>query len=82
MVFIIVLCVASFLVLLYGHILEPFMNFMDSSDDSVDSEISAPREITLDIIQIIWPKGLLLIIFLGVSSALFLEYQKKTYKEG
>lgn len=81
LIFIICLGLASFLILLFGHVLEPFMNLMESSDDIIDSEISAPRGYLSQIIQIVWPRGVLLAIFVALSFALFMEYQKIKYKE-
>lgn len=79
--YILCLALASFLILVLGIIVEPFMNLMDSSDDSIDSEISAPRGFVSQLAQLIWPKGLLLIIFLACSGAVIMEYQKRKYKE-
>lgn len=80
-VFILCLAIASFLVLLLGHVVEPFMNLMNSNDDSVDEDISAPRSLMATFIGYFWPKGLLLVIFTGLGMALFMSYQKKNYQE-
>jgi hypothetical protein len=80
--FIILLGMTSLVVLLLGHVVEPFMNLIDSSDDSINPDVSAPREGMNQFIQLFWPKGLLLSIFISATVALFMEYQKKTYKEG
>jgi len=80
-IFIIVLAIASVLILLYGHVLEPFLNLMDSGDDSISESVSYPRSLMSQFAQIIWPKGLLLAIFIGTSAAVLMEYQKAKYKE-
>ena len=80
-IFILCLAIVSFLVLIIGFIIEPFMNLMDSTDDDIDSDISLPREYVSQFIQVMWPKGLLLIIFLALSGALIMEYQKNRYKD-
>lgn len=80
-VVIIVIAVAGFLVLIYGEVLEPFFNFGGGSDDTVAPEISYPRLVTHQILQIIWPKGVLLVILIGVLGAMLMEYQKVKYRQ-
>jgi len=58
------------------------MNLIDSSDTDIDSDVSAPRGYISVFVQMIWPKGLLLVIFLILSGALLMEYQKQKYREG
>jgi len=81
-IFIICLAIVSFLVLILGFILEPFMNLMDSSDTNINPDISVPRGYVSTFVQIIWPKGLLLITFLILSGTLLMEYQKNKYQQG
>jgi len=80
-IFIFILAVASFLLLIINFAVEPFMNLIDSDDDVIDPSVSAPRDGMNLFIQIFWPKGLLLTIFLGGAFAVFMEYQKKNYRE-
>ena len=80
-VFILALAITSFLILILGHVAEPFLNLMDSTDTTIDENILAPRNAMLWFWQLFWPKGLLITIFIGLSLALFMEYQKKQYKE-
>jgi len=81
-IFIICLGVASFLILLFGPILEPFFNLAHSEDSTIDSEISTPRGYVDSFMQIFWPKGLLIVILLGLSLGLLMEYQKSKYQRG
>lgn len=81
-VFIIVLAVASVLILIGGEILTPFFNLMGSSDTNIAANVSEPRGFMYNGLQLIWPNGLLLAIFLGISFCLLMEYQKWKYKEG
>lgn len=80
-IFIIVLAVASFTILILSEVFEPFMNLMESSDDSVSSSVSAPRGWVSSFFQILYPKGLLLGILIGSGIGLIMEYQKIRYKE-
>lgn len=82
-IIILVICLGlgSFLVLLLGEINEPMLNFMDSEDDSIDESVSSPRESVSGFLQIFWPRGVLLIVLLGLALAVFMEYQKARYKQ-
>ena len=80
-VFILALAITSFLIIILGHVAEPFLNLMDSTDDTMPEGILTPREGMVWFFQLFWPKGLLITIFIGLSLALFMEYQKKQYKE-
>jgi len=77
----IALGLASFLVLLFGLILEPFFNLGAATDDSINPLISAPRQYGTSFLQIVWPKGVLLVILVAVLSAMIMYYQKKRYQE-
>jgi hypothetical protein len=78
--FILILMITSFLILVLGHVMEPFMNLMDSPNTDVGTEISTPRALMSWFFQLVWPKGVLLTVFIGCALALFMEYQKPTYK--
>ena len=78
---IIVLALAAFLVLIFGHVLEPFFNVGGGTDDTVDSEIHKPRKLGWQFLQIIWPNGLLLVILIGTLAGMIMYYQKRYYKE-
>lgn len=81
LIYIICLGLISFLMLLLGFLVEPFMNLMDSTDSSIDTDISIPRGYISLFIQIMWPKGILIGLFLILSGALIMEYQKNKYQE-
>jgi len=68
-VFLGVLGLASFLSLLFGHILEPFLSFMMTGW-------------VRDFFLIMFPKGILLVIFVAMSIATLMYYQKSTYQQG
>ena len=78
---IIALGLASVLILVYGEVLEPFFNFFGGNDDTVTAVISAPRLTMHMLFQILFPKGILLIILVGTLSAMLMHYQKNRYKE-
>ena len=80
-IFIVCLAAAGITILIVGEVLEPFLNFMAGSDPNIDSEVSAPRGWVTQFFEIIWPRGLLLGIFFGLSFALIMHYQKKEYVE-
>lgn len=64
------LAVISFVVLIYGEILDPFFNIMRSG-------------YVKSFLLMVWPNGLLLAFFIALSYALFMEYQKWKYtREG
>ena len=64
-----VLGFASYLALLFGHILEPFFSIM--MDGSVK-----------DFLLLIFPYGVMLVILIVMSSATLMYYQKKFYQKG
>jgi hypothetical protein len=72
---------ASITVLILGEVLVPFFQLMDSTDDSIDSDISAPRGYFSSFVHMLWPKGVLLVVFIGCIFAMIMTYQKKRYKE-
>lgn len=81
LIYIICLGLISFLMLLLGYLVEPFMNLINSSDSSIALGISTPRGYVSTFIQIMWPRGILLALFLILSGALIMEYQKNKYLE-
>jgi hypothetical protein len=81
-IFFVTLAVASFLILLLGMIIEPFFNLMGFEDDTITESISAPRMTMYELGQIIWPKGVLLVVLLGLIFGLLMEYQKSKYQQG
>jgi len=78
-IFIVALMFTSVLVLFLGEITEPFLNLMNSTDDEMNEDVLEPRKQMVWFWELFWPKGLALTIFIGLSFALFMEYQKKTY---
>lgn len=82
MILIIALGVASFLILLFGHIIEPFLQLLGFTDSTLNPAITAPRELMFELSQIIWPKGILIVILVGLIVAMLMEYQKIKYREG
>lgn len=81
-VFFVVIAVVSLLVLILGLILEPFFNLMGFTDDTIKDSISAPRHVVFNLGQVIWAKGILLVIFLASIFGLLMEYQKSKYQQG
>ena len=81
-IFLIVLAISSFMILLLGLVIEPFFNLMSFTDSTIKSSISAPRNIMYEFGQIIWPKGVLLVIFVGSIFGLLMEFQKSKYQQG
>lgn len=81
-IFFVVLAVASFLILLLGMIIEPFFNLMGFEDDTIKDSISAPRMTMFDLGQLIWPKGVLLVVLFGSIFGLLMEFQKSKYQQG
>jgi len=79
-IFVLALMFASVLILFLGEITEPFLNLMNSTDDEMNEDVLEPRNQMVWFWKLFWPKGLLLTIFIGLSFALFMEYQKKTYR--
>ena len=81
-IFFVILAVAGFLILLLGMISEPFFNLMGFEDDSIKDSISAPRNVLFDLGQIIWPKGVMLVVLFGSIFGLLMEFQKSKYQQG
>ena len=81
-IFFIVLAVTSLLVLLLGHVLEPFFNLMGFDDSDIKDSISAPRKNMFNLGQIIWPYGVMLAVFTASIFGLLMEYQKSKYQRG
>lgn len=68
-VFLGVLGFTSFLVLLFGHILEPFFSIM--RDGVVKTFLAA-----------VFPNGVLLVVLIVMSFTVLMYYQKKFYQTG
>jgi len=79
-IFIICLAAASITILIVGEVFEPFMNLMDGNDPDVESA-DVPRGYVSLFFQLVFPKGLLVVVFIGLSVSLIMEYQKTKYKE-
>jgi type II secretory pathway component PulF len=81
-IFIIALCVAGFMVLLMGNVLTPFFQLLTSTDSSIDPAITTPMFYMGQLlVGWIWPKGVLICIFIGLVMWLLMDYQKSRYKE-
>jgi len=78
-VFIICLSLAGFLVLLFGHVIEPFMNLSHSFDDTVAQDISEPRTVVNSFMSMVWPKGVLIVVLFASGVGMLVEYQKWKY---
>ena len=76
----IVIFISSFLILVFGHVLEPVTNFIGLVDDNVDVDISAPRLGMRNIMNIFWPKGIMVVILFSIIMAMLLYYQKRRYQ--
>ncbi len=64
-----VLGLASFLSLLFGHILEPFLSFMQTGW-------------VRDFFLLMFPKGILIVVLIAMALATLMYYQKSTYQQG
>ena len=81
-IFFICIGIASFLILLFGNVLTPFFQVLNSHDTDLSPDITAPIEyMGLLLIGWIWPKVILLVILLGLIMWLLMDYQKNRYKE-
>lgn len=80
--FLAILAIASFLILLLGFIMEPFFNLMGFEDTDIKDSISAPRQYVFQFGQLIWAKGILIIVFFAAIFGLLMEFQKRKYQEG
>lgn len=79
--FIFALCAASFLLLLLGEFLSPVFTHVFSIDLGVAEDVAAPRNLVESFFLIIWPKGILAFLFIVLSAATFMSYQKSNYKD-
>ena len=73
------LCAASLMILLLGDLLSPFFSTVFSIDLGVSQDAAAPRGFTEAFFRIIWPKGILAFLFIVLSAATLMSYQKKNY---
>lgn len=81
-IFFICIGIASFLVLIFGNVLTPFFQLMNSYDTDIAPEILAPMGyMSLIIWGWIWPKGVLAVILFGLIMWMLMDYQKNRYKE-
>lgn len=81
-IFFICIGVAGFLVLVFGNVLGPFFQLLNSHDTDIAPAISAPMAYMSQILeQWIWPKGVLVCIIFGLIMWLLMDYQKNRYKE-
>jgi uncharacterized membrane protein len=80
-IFIIIICIASVLILIINYVVEPFMNLMDSNLGT-SANTSAARKAVVKLIVPVWTKGLLIVILLGSGLGLLMEYQKMKYQVG
>lgn len=80
-VVIVVICIgiAGFVILVLGEVLEPVTNFVGLEDSNVDSDISAPRLTMRVFFNLIWPRGVLLVILIGLIAGMLMYYQKRRY---
>lgn len=68
-IFIICLGFASFLTLIFGHVLEPFFSIMQQGN-------------VRTFLLYLWPNGLLLFVLLVLIFTMLMHYQKQNYMEG
>jgi hypothetical protein len=69
------------MILLFGNILSPFFQLLTSTDTSLDPAISAPMFYMGQLlIGWVWPKGVLIVILIGVVMWLLMTYQKENYQ--
>ena len=81
-IFFICLGIASFLVLIFGNVLAPFFQLLNSNDDTIAPPIMVPMQyMSLIILGFIWPKGVLAAILFGLIMWLLMDYQKNRYRE-
>jgi hypothetical protein len=81
-IFFICLGLASFLVLIFGNVLTPFFQLLNSNDTTIDPPIMVPMQyMSLILLGFIWPKGVLAVILFGLIMWLLMDYQKNRYKE-
>lgn len=82
-VIIIIIClgVASFLILTLSYLVEPGLNLLGANDSDVNESVKAPRMSTRTLLTMIWPYGLMLVIFFGVIFAMLMYYQKRRYRQ-
>ena len=82
LLFIFIIGITSLLVLLLGHVLEPFVNLMGFTDSDINDGISDPRNMLYLSTRSFWPFGALIVVFLAISFGLLMEYQKSKYQRG
>ena len=82
LIFIMILCLVSFIVLIFNEIYTPFHQLIRSNDTIIDADFDAPRVAMAGFIDSIWPKGVLLGIMIICGMAAIMEYQKRKYQGG
>lgn len=80
-IFIVIIAIIGLVILIMNSVMEPFINLMGISDDTVKTNVSEPRGYFRSFINYMYPKGLLLVLLIGCSLALIMSYQKKHYME-
>lgn len=78
---IVVICIAiaGFVILVLGEILEPVTNFVGLEDSNVDSDISSPRLTMRTFFNLIWPRGVMIVLLIGLIGGMLMYYQKRRY---
>ena len=82
LIYIFTLAIVSFLFLILDEVYIPFYQIGASTDTSINKDIDAPRAAFMGFLDILWPKGVMLIIFIICDFALIMEYQKERYRSG
>jgi len=82
LIFIFTLARVSFLILILDEIYIPFYQIGASTDTAINPDIDAPRAAFIGFLDIFWPKGVMLLIFIISDFALIMEYQKERYQIG
>lgn len=82
LIYIFTLAIASFLILILDEVYIPFYQIGASTDTAIDPDIDAPRAAFMSFLDILWPKGIMLVIFIIADFALIMEYQKEKYQRG
>jgi type II secretory pathway component PulF len=82
LIYIFTLAIVSFLILILDEVYIPFYQIGASTDTAINHDIDAPRAAFMSFLDILWPKGIMLAIFIIADFALIMEYQKEKYQRG
>ena len=82
LIYIFTLMIAAFVILILNEVYIPFHQIGASTDTAINKDIDAPRAAFMAFIDIVWPKGVLLGIFIIADFGLIMEYQKEKYQRG